>query len=62
MRTGDGGVETGCGDGREKGSVTKKKGANKSTIGISASRTPDSRDRVESISDCDSSVLEVVMI
>ena len=42
-----GGVETVGGDGSETGSMTKKKGTQKSTTGIGASLTPDNRDKDE---------------
>ena len=47
MRAIDGIVETGCGNGSEKGLVTKKKGKQKSKTGIGASLTPDYRDKEE---------------
>ena len=43
-----GGIETGGGDDRKMGSVTKKKGKQKSTTRFGASLTPDVRDKEES--------------
>ena len=48
-RAGNGGVETGGGDGSETGSLTKRKeGKHNSTTSIGASLTPDFRDKEES--------------
>ena len=44
----EGGLEMAGGDGNETGSVTKKKENKKSTTSISASLTPDFRDKEES--------------
>ena len=44
---GMGGVEMTCGDSSEMGLVLKKKGKQKSTTDISASLTPDYRDKEE---------------
>ena len=49
MRVRDGGVETGGRDSSKTGLVMKKKGKQKSTTGISASLTPDYRDKEVSV-------------
>ena len=52
MRARDGGVEMVGGGGSETGLVMKKKGKQKSKTGISASLTPDYRDKEESNNNC----------